>query len=78
MRYIVEFTELYVLWSLYIAATLFCTFATAISPLHFFYKSYYEFSEFSLVHVFDLIFLLVFFILALRTYKLIKNKNRDK
>ncbi len=70
--------ELYVLWSLYIAATLFCTFATAISPLHFFYKSYYEFSEFSLVHVFDLIFLLVFFILALRTYKVIKNKNRDK
>ncbi len=68
--------ELCVLWSLYIAATLLCTYATAISPLHFFYKDYYQFSEFSLVHVFDLLFLAVFFILALRTYKVIKNKKQ--
>lgn len=67
--------EIYVLWSLYIAATLFCTFSTAISPLHFFFKSYYQFSEFSLVHIFDLLFLLAFFIIAIRTYKLIKNKK---
>ncbi|MBQ7118161.1 MAG: helix-turn-helix transcriptional regulator [Clostridia bacterium] len=70
--------ELYVLWSLYVAAALFCTFATAISPLHFFYKSYYEISELSLVHLFDLLFLLVFFALVFRTYKVIKKQKSDK
>lgn len=67
--------ELYVLWALYITLVLFCTFATAISPLHYFYRSYYHFSEFSWVYVFDFLFLLAFFILALRTYKFIKNKK---